>query len=57
MIDKNTFDAIVESIYAQAVERSDELVSEGGIPAEEKWWWAIEQAFKEGYEMGKNETV
>lgn len=41
-------DYVVESIYHRATEKPSEFISEGGLPAESRWWDAIEQAYWRG---------
>lgn len=47
---KKLVDVVVESLYAQAMEKRTTFSSEGGLPVEDRWWNAIEEAYKQGIE-------
>lgn len=49
-MDQKLADTVVESIYAQAVVKPVTHSSEGGLPVEDRWWDAIESAYKQGHD-------
>ena len=42
-------ETIIESLYAQAVEKPVVFVSEGGVPVDERWWEALVEAYLLGH--------
>lgn len=49
MKEPSWLDMVVESIYYQASVREQKMVSEGGVPVDDRWWSAIEEAYREGH--------
>lgn len=45
-------DFVVESIYAQAVQKPVTFSDEGGLPVEDRWFDAIAEAYKQGFDDG-----
>lgn len=39
---------IVESLYAQAMEKKKSFSSDGGLPVEDRWWDALMEAYQLG---------
>jgi hypothetical protein len=46
---QGTLDQMVESLYHEAVTAPATFSSEGGLPVEDRWWNAIERAYRYGH--------
>lgn len=47
---KTISDQEVEELYYQASRKPEHFVTDGGVPVDERWWDAIEQAYRQGFD-------
>ena len=49
-MDQKLADVVVESTYAQAMQKDITYSTEGGLFVEDRWFDAIAEAYKQGHE-------